>query len=97
DAAPRDERAARILRWGRATRVPGSADLTPAPFARADLASHIGTALTFHFINRIVSALLTENLLPAGAQRWQAVRSLAGRSVSRVVRAAHPPGTSLAL
>ncbi|MFJ8822983.1 carboxymuconolactone decarboxylase family protein [Streptomyces sp. NPDC102467] len=95
--SPRDERAARLLEWGRATRVPGSPGLTPPPFARADLASHIGTALTFHFINRIVSALCTENLLPAGAQRLRAARSLAGRSVSRVVRAAHAPGTSLAL
>ncbi|MEV3857165.1 carboxymuconolactone decarboxylase family protein [Streptomyces sp. NPDC050095] len=94
---PRDARAARILEWGRATRVPGSPALTPPPFARADLASHIGTALTFHFINRIVSALLTENLLPAGAQRFHAVRSCAGRGISRVVRATHTPGTSLPL
>ncbi|WP_428951395.1 carboxymuconolactone decarboxylase family protein [Streptomyces sp. cg35] len=96
-AAPGDERASRLLEWGRATRVPGSPDLAPPPFARADLASHVGTALTFHFINRIVSALCTENLLPAGAQRLQAVRSLAGRSLSRVVRAPHRPGASLDL
>ncbi|MYW66783.1 DNA-binding protein [Streptomyces sp. SID8379] len=94
---PGDERAARLLEWGRATRVPGASGLTPLPFPRADLASHLGTAFTFHFINRIVSALLTENLLPAGAQRWQAARSLVGRSVSRVVRADHTPGASLAL
>lgn len=97
DRAPADARAARLLAWGRATRVPGSPALTPPPFARADLASHMGTALTFHFINRIVSALCTENLLPAGAQRVKAVRSLVGRSVSRVVRADHAPGASLAL
>lgn len=94
---PRDERAARILAWGRATRVPGSPGLLPLPFPRADFASHMGTALTFHFINRIVSALLTENLLPAGAQRLKAVRSLAGRGIAHVVRAPHPPGTSVAL
>ncbi|MET9497620.1 carboxymuconolactone decarboxylase family protein [Streptomyces sp. NPDC006552] len=96
-AAPRDERAARLLAWGRATRVPGAPELTPPPFAAADLASHLGTALAFHFVNRIVSALCDENLLPAGAQRLRAVRSLAGRSVSRVVRAAHAPGASLTL
>ncbi|WP_353945648.1 carboxymuconolactone decarboxylase family protein [Streptomyces sp. HUAS MG91] len=94
---PRDERAARILRWGRETRVPGAPGLAPPPFPRTDLAAQLGTALAFHFINRIVSALLTENLLPAGAQRWQAVRALAGRGVSGVVRAAHTPGTSLPL
>ncbi|MFI7383684.1 carboxymuconolactone decarboxylase family protein [Streptomyces sp. NPDC049813] len=96
-AAPRDERAAQLLAWGRATRVPGAPELAPPPFAAADLASHLGTALAFHFINRIVSALCDENLLPGGAQRLRAVRSLAGRSVSRVVRAAHTPGASLPL
>ncbi|MFJ9038237.1 carboxymuconolactone decarboxylase family protein [Streptomyces sp. NPDC102406] len=95
--SPRGERAARLLEWGRATRVPGSPELTPPPFARTALASHFGTALTFHFINRIVSALCGENLLPAGAQRLRAVRSLAGRSLSRAVRAPHRPGASLAL
>ncbi|MCQ4206255.1 carboxymuconolactone decarboxylase family protein [Streptomyces longispororuber] len=95
--APDDERAARILEWGRASRVPGSPGLTPLPFPRDHLASHLGTALAFHFINRIVSSLLTENLLPAGAQRLQAVRALAGRGVSRVVRAEHRPGASLPL
>ncbi|MBO1331175.1 carboxymuconolactone decarboxylase family protein [Streptomyces sp. VRA16 Mangrove soil] len=97
DTTPGDERAARLLEWGRVTRVPGAPALTPPPFARADLPSHLGTAFAFHFINRIVSALLTENLLPAGAQRWPSVRALAGRSVARVVRAAHTPGTSLTL
>ncbi|MEU6845742.1 carboxymuconolactone decarboxylase family protein [Streptomyces sp. NPDC046716] len=94
---PRDERAARILRWGRDTRVPGAPGLASPPFPRADLAAQLGTALAFHFINRIVSALLTENLLPAGARRRRSVRAHAGRGVSEVVRAAHAPGASLPL
>ncbi|MET9968014.1 DNA-binding protein, partial [Streptomyces sp. NPDC006356] len=59
--------------------------------------AYLGTALAFHFINRVASALLTENLLPASAQRFRAVRSLAGRTLSRTVRRPTRPGTSLQL
>ncbi|MFE1952288.1 carboxymuconolactone decarboxylase family protein [Streptomyces sp. NPDC059524] len=97
DTRPRDERAARLLDWGRATRVPGSPLLAPAPFARTDLASSVGTALSFHFINRIVSALTKDRLLPGGGAKFQAVRSLASRSMTEVVRAEHAPGASLPL
>ncbi|MFI7412021.1 carboxymuconolactone decarboxylase family protein [Streptomyces sp. NPDC049627] len=94
--APHNEDHARVLAWGQHTRVPG-ATLVPYPFPRAHAPAYLGTALTFHFINRIASALLTENLLPAGAQRFRAVRSLAGRSLARTVRRPARPGRSLAL
>ncbi|SDN24403.1 alkylhydroperoxidase AhpD family core domain-containing protein [Streptomyces sp. cf386] len=94
--APKDEVHARMLAWGRHTRVPG-ATLAPYPFPRAHAPAYLGTALSFHFINRIASALLTENLLPAGAQRFRAVRSLAGRTLTRSVRRPARPGTALAL
>ncbi|MFC5213206.1 carboxymuconolactone decarboxylase family protein [Streptomyces coerulescens] len=93
---PQDAEHARLLAWGRHTRVPG-ADLEPYPFPREHAPAYVGTALTFHFINRIASALLTENLLPAGAQRFRAVRSIAGRALSRTVRRTARPGQSLAL
>jgi AhpD family alkylhydroperoxidase len=94
--APEDETHARLLEWGRRTRVPGAA-LEPYPFPREDAPGYLGTALTFHFVNRIASALLAENLLPAGAQRFRAVRSLVGRTLARTVRRPARPGTSLAL
>ncbi|MFD0437471.1 carboxymuconolactone decarboxylase family protein [Streptomyces chartreusis] len=93
---PQNEEHARLLDWGRRTRLPG-ADLEPYPFPREHAPAYLGTALTFHFINRIASALLTENLLPAGAQRFRAVRSIAGRALSRTVRRTARPGQSLAL
>ncbi|MDC0766329.1 carboxymuconolactone decarboxylase family protein [Streptomyces sp. HD] len=94
--APRDEAHARVLAWGKHTRVPGAA-LAPYPFPQAHAPAYLGTALTFHFINRTASALLTENLLPAGAQRFRAVRSLTGRSLARTVRRPARPGAALAL
>jgi hypothetical protein len=69
----------------------------PYPFPREHAPAYIGTALSFHFINRIVSALLTERLLPGNVQRLRPVRSLAGRSLARTVRRSTVPGAALAL
>ncbi|MET9410358.1 carboxymuconolactone decarboxylase family protein [Streptomyces sp. NPDC002935] len=94
---PSDEGHARVLAWGRASRNPGAPELTPYPFPAAHAPAYIGTALTFHFINRIASALLTESLLPGNAQRFRAVRSLGGRSLARTVRRRPAPGAGLTL
>ena len=94
---PENEEHARVLEWGRQTRVPGGLRAEPYPFPREHAPGYIGTALTFHFINRIASALLTENLLPGNAQRFRPVRSLAGRTLARTVRRPARPGDSLAL
>nr|WP_221373980.1 carboxymuconolactone decarboxylase family protein [Actinoplanes polyasparticus] len=56
-----------------------------------------GTLLAFHFINRVVSALLAPDLLPGGLQRFPAVRSAGGRFYARIVREPKEPGRSLAL
>ncbi|MFG3133371.1 carboxymuconolactone decarboxylase family protein [Streptomyces tendae] len=93
---PADERHARVLDWARRTRVPGAAR-EPYPFPPEEAPGYLGTVLAFHFINRVVSSLVTENLLPADAQRLRPVRSLAGRSLSRTVRRAPVPGASLPL
>ncbi|WP_030609392.1 carboxymuconolactone decarboxylase family protein [Streptomyces fulvoviolaceus] len=94
---PENEEHARVLAWGRHTRVPGGLAAEPYPFPREHAPGYLGTALAFHFINRIVSALLTENLLPGNAQRFRAVRSLAGRTLGRTVRRPTRPGEALAL
>ncbi|GGX52813.1 carboxymuconolactone decarboxylase family protein [Streptomyces fructofermentans] len=95
--SPEHEEHARLLAWGAATRVPGGPGLTPLPFPAEHTPGYVGTALAFHFINRIASALLTENLLPGNAQRLRPVRSLVGRSVARTVRRRLVPGEALAL
>lgn len=93
---PRNEQHARVLAWGEATRVPG-ATAGAYPFFPQHAPAYLGTALSFHFINRVVSALLTENLLPGNVQRFRAVRSLVGRSVARTVRRKAVPGAALPL
>ncbi|MCX4671255.1 carboxymuconolactone decarboxylase family protein [Streptomyces sp. NBC_01381] len=93
---PDDPDQARLLAWGKATRTPGAPELAP-PFPRAHAPAHIGTALTFHFINRVASSLMTERMLPCNAQRLRVVRSLGGRSLQKAVRRTVTPGDSLAL
>ncbi|MEU1038832.1 carboxymuconolactone decarboxylase family protein [Streptomyces sp. NPDC005907] len=93
---PRDGGHARVLAWGEATRVPGSPGVASLPFPAGHAPAYLGTVLSFHFINRIVSSLLTENLLPGNVQRFRVVRSLVGRSVSAAVRRDVAPGAAAA-
>ncbi|MEU6785833.1 carboxymuconolactone decarboxylase family protein [Nonomuraea angiospora] len=83
---PDDPGHAALLAWATSRR--GDAEIGP---------EHIGTALTFHFINRMASALLTENLLPANLQKSRLVRSVGGRVMARTVRRRLTPGASLPL
>ncbi|MGW0775533.1 carboxymuconolactone decarboxylase family protein [Streptomyces sp. NPDC002835] len=79
-----------LLAWGKDIRG-------PRPFPAAHTAEQVGTALAFHFINRIVSALLHEDMLPGGTQKYRLVRSVAGRTLARTVRRELVPGESLKL
>ncbi|NBE55555.1 carboxymuconolactone decarboxylase family protein [Streptomyces boluensis] len=96
DGAPDDEHHARVLAWAKATRTPGAPELATAPFPDAHAPGYIGTVLAFHFINRVVSALLTENLLPEGVRPADLLRGPEGEALSRAVRRTPAPGASLA-
>lgn len=93
---PESEEHKRVLDWGLASRAPGAAP-RPYPFPEEHAPAYLGTMLTFHFINRVASALLSEQLMPGGVQRFRAVRSLAGRALGRTVRREAEPGASLPL
>ncbi|MET4924786.1 carboxymuconolactone decarboxylase family protein [Streptomyces sp. PSRA5] len=87
---PADPRHRRLLAWGRRMD-------TGRPFPAEHTPEYIGTGLAFHFINRVVSALLTENMLPGGDQKDRILRDMADADLSRTVRRALPPGDSLPL
>lgn len=89
-AEPADPLHRRLLAWGKRMD-------TGRPFPEERTPEFIGTGLAFHFINRIVSALLTEDMLPGGAQKYRVLRSMAGRALSRTVRRELPAGDSLRL
>ncbi|MFD8797753.1 carboxymuconolactone decarboxylase family protein [Streptomyces atroolivaceus] len=87
---PEDPGDRRLLAWGK--------DMSaPQPFPAHEADEYVGTALAFHFINRVVSSLLSEQMLPGGAERYRLVRSTAGRSLAATVRRDLRPGASLPL
>ena len=89
---PPTPRHAEIVRWAEASRSPAAARWNSPCGPEAT-----GTVLAFHFINRIVSALLDEDLLPGGLQRSPLVRSAAGRLYAKTAREPKEPGRSLRL
>ncbi|MFI6236873.1 carboxymuconolactone decarboxylase family protein [Micromonospora sp. NPDC050784] len=89
---PPEPRHAQLVDWAQASRSPRAADWT-SPH-RPEIT---GTLLAFHFINRVVSALLDPDLLPGGLQRSPLVRSVGGRLYARAAREPKEPGRSLPL
>ncbi|MGW8485907.1 carboxymuconolactone decarboxylase family protein [Streptomyces sp. NPDC055886] len=87
---PEDPGHAQLLSWGQDMRA-------PAPFAAAEAPEFIGSALAFHFINRIVSALIDEESVSGGADPDELLDSEAGRALVRAVRGRPEPGLSLPL
>ncbi|WP_262284052.1 carboxymuconolactone decarboxylase family protein [Micromonospora sp. MA102] len=83
---------AALARWAEASRHPAAADWTGRYGPELT-----GTLLAFHFINRVVSALLDPDLLPGGLQRSPVVRSVGGRLYARTARAGREPGRGLPL
>ncbi|WP_250030906.1 carboxymuconolactone decarboxylase family protein [Paractinoplanes maris] len=91
-APPPRPRHAALAQWAAASRRPRASRWT-SPYC----AEITGTLLAFHFLNRIVSALLAPDLLPGGLQRFPVVRAAGGRLHARTVREPKEPGRSLAL
>jgi AhpD family alkylhydroperoxidase len=89
---PAEPRHAELAGWAEASRSPGNAGWT-SPYGP----EVTGTLLAFHFINRIVSALLDPDLLPGGLQRSPVVRFVGGRLYAKTAREPKEPGRSLRL
>jgi len=69
-----------LIAWAEASRSPRATGWTP------QTAELTGTVEAFHFINRMVSALLDPDLLPGGLQRSPMVRSVGGRLYAKIAR-----------
>ncbi|MEU8328785.1 carboxymuconolactone decarboxylase family protein [Micromonospora sp. NPDC048839] len=91
DGTPTGARHAELVGWAQASRSPRATGWT-SPY-RPEVT---GTLLAFHFINRIVSALLDPDLLPGGLQRSPVVRSVGGWLAARTAREPKEPGRGLA-
>jgi AhpD family alkylhydroperoxidase len=90
-----------LLDWARASRQPGDKALAILPFS-PDLAPQmLGTAVLFHFINRMVSVFVADSPAPVPL-RSSPVRKLFGRAFGGTVgkhllRVEARPGEALAL
>jgi AhpD family alkylhydroperoxidase len=85
-----------IVAWASATRSPGADILRSPPFSKQDAAEIIGTAVSFHYINRMVSVLLSETPLPSNSFLLKGIlKRVAGRMFKGAVRRRKPSGLSV--
>jgi AhpD family alkylhydroperoxidase len=63
-----DTETQRIAEWAAATLTPGAAILTAPPFTKEQAPQVIGTALCFHYLNRIVNVFLDP--MPGSGVSW---------------------------
>ncbi len=64
-----------IVQWVLANRTPNANGVLPTPFSRSDAPEIIGTAIAFHYINRMANVFLGDTLVPLPS----AFRGLTGR------------------
>ena len=85
-----------IVAWASATRSPGADILRSPPFSKQDAPEIIGTAVTFHYINRMASVLLSETPLPSNSFLLKGIlKRIAGRMFKGAVRRTKPSGLSV--
>jgi len=94
----RDPAVRSIVEWAAVTRSPGAEVLLSPPFSQKDAPEIIGTAVFFHYVNRMASVLLSETPLPSNHPLLKGFfKRMAGLFFSRAVHRSKPLGTSLEL
>ncbi len=90
-----------LIRWALSTREPQAPALANPPFSAREAPQILGTAVAFHFINRMVNIFLEGSPAPA-PMRAAALKPLIGRIIGatlgkRMTGVDAKPGLSLAL
>jgi AhpD family alkylhydroperoxidase len=80
DEKIQDPKIRSIVAWASATRSPDAEILRSPPFSTQDAPEIIGTAVSFHYINRMVSVLLSETPLPSNSFLLKGILKLFTRS-----------------
>ena len=94
----RDQAVRSIVKWAAATRSPGAKILLSPPFSQKDAPEIIGTAVFFHYVNRMASVLLSETPLPSNHPLLKGFfKRMAGLFFSRAIHRSKPLGASLEL
>lgn len=94
-------RVTEFARWASLIPMPGAADSVPPPFVERDAPEIIGTAVAFHYFNRVVNVFLDKSPISVPSLlRWtkRLLRLVAIETLGkRVARIAVVPGDSLRL
>ncbi len=94
----RDTAVRSIVKWAAATRSPGAEVLLSPPFSQKDAPEIIGTAVFFHYVNRMASVLLSKTPLPSNHPLLKGFfKRMAGWFFSRAIHRSKPLGASLEL
>jgi len=94
----RDPAVRSIVEWAAATRSPGAEVLLSPPFSQKDAPEIIGTAVFFHYVNRMANVLLSETPLPSYHPLLKGVfKRIGGWFFSRAIHRSKPLGASLEL
>jgi len=91
-----DEKTFSIVQWALATTSPRSELLRWPPFSKQEAPEFIGTAVFYHYINRMANALLGETPLPL-SQGWlkSPLKSIASQTFSNALNRSKTIGDSL--
>ncbi len=94
-----DPRMRKTVKWAVATLTPDDGTLKQPPFTRDEAPEMIGTAVVYHFVNRMVNIFLppTPMPVPAGSQGMRRLATqVFGATVGKNIAARKPvPGESL--
>jgi len=94
----RDTTVRSIVKWASATRSPGAEVLFSPPFSQEEAPEIIGTAVFFHYVNRMASVLLSNTPLPSNHRLLKGFFTrMAGLFFSRAIHRSKSLGTSLEL
>jgi hypothetical protein len=87
-----------MVEWAAATRSPGAKVLLSPPFSQEDAPEIIGTALFFHYVNRMASVLLSDTPLPSNHPLLKGfLKRMAGLFFSKAIHRSKLSGASLEL
>jgi len=93
----RAELAGALAAWALATRTPASALLRRPPFPAEDAPEIVGTAVAFHYVNRMVNVFLDELPISRLGRFRDVSRRLLALAMHGLARRSPRPGDSLSL
>jgi AhpD family alkylhydroperoxidase len=79
----RDPHLQSLVQWLLASRVAPTVERPTPPFSQAEAPEILGTAFTFHYINRMVNVFLGDSLLPLPPALMGVTRRLMGATVGK--------------